>query len=364
MDFSAFTATVTDHRSATNQKYSLESLLFMIVVATCCGYCEDPEDIKDFVNLKLDWFKRFIPIERAPCRETLRAFISSVNPNELMNCFYRFTQDHCNHSTNDVIAIDGKTMRATHKNGKDALHMVSAWSCKNGITLACLRSKSKKNEVKAMQTIIQLFAGPQTTFTMDAMGCTKGIAKKIFQAEADYVLQLKDNQPYLKEAILQDFDEKEPGNIHIFEERDHLHGRQEYRKYAHFTLSDWIASKFKWEGLFSAVRVYRERNKQGSVSKTVAWYITSFNLLDGERCAKTIRGHWQIENNLHWRLDVILNDDRCRHDKDRAAENISMIRRLALNLYKQDKRKIRLKSKMARAVLDDQYREQVILGFY
>ena len=360
MNIQAYASLITDHRQDINKKYSLDSLVLMLITAVLCDQCESPEDIRDFVNYNIDWFHKWTGLTKAPSRETIRSFICCLNPDEILNCFKQFIQDQDFDFDGDAIAIDGKSMRATHVNGKDALHLVSAWSSKHSITLSCLASQTKKNEVRSMERLVHLFAKKSIVFTMDAMGCTKGIAGMIREKKADYVLQLKGNQSYLKSAIEELLGNNDSNQMSHFYQKESHHGRKEIREYFHFLVPSWISKLFKWDGLHSAIYVQSTRTINGKSTISDAWYISSLQDLNAEKTSDYIRSHWQVENNLHWVLDVIFRDDQCRFDKDVGAHNISLLRRLVHNIYLKDGTKRRLKTKIAQARYDERYREKLL----
>ncbi|UZE95123.1 ISAs1 family transposase [Alkalimarinus alittae] len=213
-----------------------------------------------------------------PCAETLRFFIACIKPNELIKGFEAFVNPLNSAAEGDVIAIDGKTMRGTRHGVFDALHVVSAWSKNQGITLAALESKGKSNEIKTVPELLELIDVKGATITTDAMGCQRAIVAKIRDGQDDYVLQLKNNQEnLLKEIKAYHHKLEREGYANTkyeqFEEIDKGHGRLEIRGYQHFELSDWVSCKDAWSGAQSVVRVERSRSTAKGESTEVAWYL-------------------------------------------------------------------------------------------
>ena len=284
----------------------------------------------------------------------------------LAGSFGVFIEDNDLASQGDSIAIDGKTMRGTKKGGGDAIHAISAWSNQHGITLAMLESEGKKNEIKTIPKVIDCLEPKGAIITTDAMGCQKEIAAKIVEKEGDYALQLKGNQGKLFEEVKAyhhvlertEFDGVQYEN---FEEIDKGHGRLEVRKYTQFEITDWVSEAENWKSLNSIIKADRSRIIDGETRNETSWYISSL-AINAERAAKAVRGHWGVENSLHWRLDVIFNDDECSLHSGSGAINMAIIKRICMNLLSKDDTVKRLKHKVMAAAIDDSFREKVLFG--
>ncbi len=364
MNISACTASIRDPRQGINQKHSLESLLLIVFSSIISGY-DSPNSMSNFAAMKLDWLQKHTDIESAPCAETLRLLLACIRPRDLIEGFTTFVSSLQGESTGDVISLDGKTMRGTRHNGREAIHVISAWSQSRGLTLCALESEGKKNEIKTLPKLIDRIEVKNATITIDAMGCQKEIAKKIIEKEADYFLQLKGNQQGLLEEI-QAFHHKlerdgyEENKTSYFEEANKGHGRLEIRKYQHFELTDWVDKAKPWSGLSSAVRVERHRSSNKGESKEVSWYISSRSP-DAKHAAKAIRGHWEIENKLHWRLDVTFKEDDCQLHS--AGLNIATIKRHCMNLLTlNDQSKKGMKHRVMGCAINDKYREKMLFS--
>jgi predicted transposase YbfD/YdcC len=360
---------VTDPRKDVNKKYSLESLIAIIFSSVISGYSAVEEMVK-FAHMKLAWLQRHVDLDKVPSAETLRILLCAINPHELVECFQEFIKINDYDFSDDSIAIDGKTMRGTARKGLSAIHMISAWSSKHGLTLSVIESKGKQNEIETIPDVIDSLCVENATITVDAMGCQTEVAKKITESNNDYILQLKNNQKGLLEEI-KAFHHKIEREKYcdvswdFFEEIDKGHGRIEIRKYSQFEINDWVENKDNWENLNSVVKVDRTRIIADKETTETSWYISSRNI-DAAACAKSIRSHWQVENPLHWRLDVVFNDDKYDLYSANGAKNMAIIKRFCMNLLDQTqlniRRKCGLKSKIMAAAIDDNFRELALFG--
>lgn len=360
MNFNSITAHITDPRDSKNQKYSLASLLLIVFSSAISGY-DSIDDMREFAHMKLQWLQRYVDIERVPCAETLRYFLASVSAKELIKGFEAFVRE----TSGDIISIDGKTMRGSRNSRFDALHILSAWSQNHGLTLAALKSEGKKNEIKTIPKLLELLDINEATITLDAMGCQHEIAKDIIQRKGHYILQVKNNQKTLNAEIQAYYHkcqrESFVGCEHAsFEETDKGHGRIEIRNVHQVLLNSWADKCTQWPGAQSIICVERTRIINDKTTCERSWFLSSHHL-DASKLARAIRGHWQIENNLHWQLDVTLNEDR--YSNNSAAEAMALIKRFCLNLLKiNDTSKRRVKQRIVAAALDDDYRSKILLS--
>ena len=366
MEIDRIVSIISDPRKDKNRKYSLQELVLIIFSSVISGYYE-PDEMADFARLKLDWLRKFAPFEfRTPSHETLRYFLCAVKPSELIECFKRFVEHYSVSSQENVISIDGKTMRGTDVAGESGIHVISAWSHENGITLAALESEGKKNEIKMIPRLIDMLDVEGVTITTDAIGCQKEIAQKIIDSKNHYVLQLKKNhkhlyaeiEAYYHKLLREDFADTDCSTYETIEKG---HGRIEVRKYTQFVLSDWVEGREEWSGLSSVIRVERTRIISEEESLETSWYLSSLSV-DVLKSAKAIRAHWGIENGLHWCLDVIFEDDVCGMHSGWGPMNLSLIKRYCMNLLKLDSSKKRLKRKVMMAAMSDDYRQGALFG--
>jgi predicted transposase YbfD/YdcC len=273
-------------------------------------------------------------------------------------------------SGGQVVAIDGKTLRRSFDaaSSKAAIHMVSAWATANHISLGQVVTDAKSNEITAIPKLLHILEIQGCLVTIDAMGCQREIAQQIVKAKADYVLAVKDNQPKLHEAIHEFFaqhleDDCESIPCRRYESHEKGHGRLDDRYYYLAKLPDDFPLKEKWPGLKAigmAVRV--TEHTSGKQSDDVRYYISS-RYLSGKKFAAAVRGHWGVENSLHWQLDVTFGEDQSRLRKGHADANFSLLRRTALSLLKNNKiEKVGVKNKRLCAAWDDSYRLKVLCG--
>ncbi len=359
------TANLTDPRKKTNQRYTLNSLVLIIFSSVISGY-DSAEEMAEFAKLKIDWLRKFVDLKSTPCAETIRYLLCAIVPSELIKCFELFIQENNIDCDGDIISVDGKTMRRTRTNEHDALHIVSAWSNKHGITLSMLESKGKKNEIKTIPKLLDIVDIKQAIVTTDAMGCQKRIASKIVGKKGDYVLQLKGNQGKLFEEIKAlhhrlhrtNYDGVE---VDIYEEVDKGHGRLETRKYTHLPVTSWVSGTDDWEELNTFVMVERMRESNKGIQKETSWYISSLDI-NAKRIAHAVRSHWGVENPLHWRLDVVFDEDKCALHSGSGPLNMGIVKRFCMNLLSKDSTIKRMKHRVMAASIDDSFREKVLFG--
>jgi predicted transposase YbfD/YdcC len=272
-----------------------------------------------------------------------------------------------------VVSLDGKTVRASFDRATELspVHLVSAWCSQNGgLVMGQLKTESKSNEITAIPELLKLLAIKGCIVTIDAMGCQTQIAKQIVEQEGDYLLTLKRNHKKTYHAVATHFHDHIEHNLtwrddhSFFDAFDTSHGRTVRRRV--WSVSDLspIAALDKWEGLHSivAVETIRQAYRQAEVTRDYRFYLSSL-VRSAQEFASLIRQHWDIENTLHWSLDVTFNEDRCRIRKDNAPENMAALRRLALNLLRQNRSKsISLRQKRLLCSLDEDYLLQAISG--
>lgn len=363
MDIEACTLHIKDPRNEKNRVYSLDSLLFLVFSSVLSGY-DSVDSIVEFGQLKLGWLQKYVHLPRVPSRETLRFLIACLKAEELIRGFEAFISlNNCRQ--NDIISIDGKSMRGTATNGAEALHVLSAWSKRSGITLCALASSGKKNEIKTVPKLLDNLQLKGATVSTDAMNCQRDIAAKIIAGGGDYVLPLKANQNALFEEV-KAYEHKvnreqfEGCPHEVFEEVDKGHGRVEVRTYTHILLNDWVSKKSHWAGARSIVKVDRTRDTKGQKQQESSWYLSSLDI-NARHAAEAIRGHWEVENNLHWRLDVIFKEDAYRSNN--CGLNMGIIKRFCMNLLTlNDTSKRRMKHKVMASAIDDDYRAKILLN--
>lgn len=361
-------SSLEDPRVERNKKHLLLDIIILTVCAVISG-AEGWESIEQFGEDKLDWLRKWIPLANGiPSHDCIARVISRILPAQMTDCFIAWTQSVAQITEGEVVAIDGKTARHSYnrKDNLGAIHMVSAWASKAGMSLGQVKTEAKSNEITAIPILLQMLEIKGCIITIDAMGCQTEIATQIIEKQADYVLAVKDNQKRLHEAIVDFFDEAKAANnpelcqLQQYEETGAGHGRVETRRFYLSTCLDTLPDAQRWKGLKSIGMVESERTVEGKTSIERRHYICS--LSDIEPFAHAVRAHWRVENSLHWVLDVTFREDDSRIRTGYAPENFNIIRQLSINLLKRESSKLSLKRKRFRASLSDQFREDIIFA--
>ena len=356
-----------DPRSNRNQRHKLFDIFSIAICAILCG-ANDWVKVASFAQRKKQWLETFLELPNGvPSHDTFDRVFRLVDPNEFEKRFLAWTRLVADLLPGEVVAIDGKTLRGSHdkKNGKTAIHCVSAFASGNQLVLGQLVTEEKSNEITAIPKLLETLAISGCLVTIDAMGCQKAIAEKIIDGGADYLLALKGNQSsladevenFFTQATAADFDGVE--HVHyLFQEKNR--GRQEQREVWVSSDIDWLPMLKDWKSLRSIMMIKTERIVDGKAQQESRLYICSLHY-DAPELEKAAREHWAIENTCHWVLDVTYQEDKSRVRKGYGAENLSRLKRLTLNLLMQDKTsKASIATKRFEAALDDQYREQLL----
>lgn len=263
----------------------------------------------------------------------------------------------------EIIAIDGKTSRGSHnrRNGQYPLHLVSAWACEQGLVLGQLSTAEKSNEIEAIPRLLNMISIENSIVTIDAMGCQKAIAIQIRKQKADYILTLKDNHPTLSELAQYAMKLAESktfeGTPYLRQiEKVKAHGRQKTRRYTLLSCNKKLIRNAKWPGLQSIGMVEVKRTVNYETTKSVRFFVTSLSYRQMADFMRGVRNHWNIEINLHWSLDVSFDDDLNRTRTGNAQENLSIIKRIALNMLKKEKTaKCGISAKRKKVAWDNNY---------
>jgi predicted transposase YbfD/YdcC len=355
-----------DPRDDKNKKHQLMDILFLVIAAVISG-AEGWEAIETFGEEKLEWLRKYFPFANGvPSHDCIRMVLISLSPKALQGCFARWMQAVVEVANGEVVAIDGKTLRRSFERaeGLGAIQMVSAWAKRNGVSLGQVKTDEKSNEISAIPALLALLELRGCIVTLDAMGCQREIAEKIREQGADYVLAVKKNQKELHQAIEDYFETAQQAGyravpLERLEEVDSGHGRVEVRRYQLVPDLSTLPKPEQWKDLQGIARVEGERHLGDRVSTEVRYYITSFGQ-DVGRLAEAVRGHWGIENSLHWVLDVTFREDDSRLRAGYGAENFAVIRHIALNLLKREPSKGSLKRKRYKAALNNEFRSNVL----
>jgi len=349
-------------------------LIDILVIAVCTLLCagESFNDMEDFGHAKHDWFKTFLTLRNGiPSHDTFNRVFAALDPKAFLDCFLRWTQSLRQAVAQEIVALDGKALRRALNADQSVQYVVSAWAESNGLVLGQLKVSNKSNEITALPELLRVLELSGCIVTMDAMGCQKKIAKEIIEADADYVLALKGNhetvheevKTFLEDAVVQTAQPRPLGakpspaaaTLAVLETVEKDHGRLETRRYYQSAELDWFADRAKWAGLQSVGMVEATRETGGKRTVERRYYLSSLPL-GVETFARAVRGHWGVENKLHWVLDVCFREDQSRARAGYAAENLATLRRLALNLLKREKTKRRgIKGKQLNAGWDHAY---------
>jgi predicted transposase YbfD/YdcC len=356
------------------QSWKIEHKLFDILLLTVCAViagAEGWEDIEEFGKERLDWLRQYGDFEQGiPVHDTIARVISQINPKQFQKSFLNWMAD-CHEATRgDVIAIDGKTVRRSFDKSKKqgAIHMVSAFSTANKVVLGQLKTEAKSNEITAIPELLNLLEIKGCIVTIDAMGCQKEIAKSILEREADYLLAVKGNQGKLEAAFGKHFPLSSLSHYQgdYYNTEENGHGRTEQRLHlVSDVFGDFVDLSFEWPGLQTlgvAISFRQEGDNIQQKEMSVRYYISSAKLTAKE-FAQAIRAHWQIEVQLHWKLDVGMREDECRIRRGDAAENLAGVRHVAMNLLSNEKTlKAGIKRKRLKAALSPDYLSRVLAG--
>ena len=354
-------AVIPDPRVQGRTDYSLTEILVMAVCAVLSG-ADSFTEIALWSEIRQEWLRRYLKLEHGiPSHDTFGRVFSLLDSKEFEKGFRRWVGCLLPALAEEpLIAIDGKTLRRSGGLGGSCLHLVSAFCTEVGLVLGQVKTKEKSNEKTAIPELLDTLKLKGATVSIDAMGTQPNIAARIRQRGGDYVLAVKDNQQKLHEAITEFFDTAQQEhwrgvNYATFETIEKDHGRIETRRYWVVDHVDSLPHSERWEGLrtFGIVEATRERQGRSSTERRA--YISSMPL-DAKRFARSVRTHWEIENRLHWCLDVVFNEDQIRARVKNAAQNLAVIRRIALNLLRQDKKtKVGLKAKRFIAANSETY---------
>jgi predicted transposase YbfD/YdcC len=352
--------------------YLVEHRLLDIIALTICGVicgADSWVEIEAYGHSKTDWLQSFLALPNGiPSHDTIRRLFTMLEPASLQSCFANWVKSIAELSDGEVVAIDGKCVRRSYDNGKGqgAIHMVSAWASENRLVLGQVKVDSKSNEITAIPKLLEILDLQGCIVTIDAMGAQTTIAEQIIEQGADYILSLKGNQGDLHQDVEQLFDwalkTQFKDILHEFHlSLDKGHGRIEIRRHYLLGSVEYLLNAERWCGLKRIGMIESERRIEGKPTTLERrYYLLS---LDGDvqRFATAVRSHWGIENQLHWCLDVAFDEDQSRIRAGHAAENMTLIRKIALNLLTQEaSAKVGKKAKRLKAGWDNDYLLKVL----
>lgn len=332
-----------DHRHPRNRRHLLVDVIILSVCGVIVG-CSGPTAIAQWAQAKADWLKQLLELPHGiPSRDCIRRVLSLLKPEAFQQCFQSWiaslVAERAEGET--LIAIDGKTARRSHdaKNGLGPLHLVSAWASAHGLSLGQVATAEKSNEITAIPELIERIDVKGAVVTIDAIGCQKQIAEQILQAGGDYVLAVKDNPPTLHQAIQEVFSDAHQAALRKMPHREHStaersHGRRDERHYVLAKLPKDSPLKDQWPGAAAAGMAVRLTTARDGATTGDERYFVCSCFPSGRRFADAVRGHWSIENSLHWVLDVTFDEDQSRTRNRCMADNLAWLRRFAVSLLK------------------------------
>lgn len=360
-------ATLPDPRVHRTRVHSLEAILFLCLCAVICG-ANDPVSIERFGKARKEFLARFVDLAGGiPSHDTIGRVLAKLSPNALEAMFAQWMRVVATATDHEVIAIDGKTLRrAVDKaRGGAFVHMVSAWSTANGVVIGQVATSEHSNEITAIPRLLELLELKNCLVTIDAIGCQTEIVDAIVARGGDYLISVKDNQPKLNAAVTATFDaalseNRWPKGSHAMSEES-SHGRTEVRRCWVLKVDASFPERDRWKGLAKIVYVERESTIAGKKSVGMRLFITSRASLTAKEALAAVRSHWQVENKVHWTLDVAFREDESRLRAENAAENLAVVRHTALNLLRSVKgSKVGIKNRRLEAGWSEEFLMKVL----
>lgn len=360
---------LADPRMDRQKRHCLMDILFISICAVICG-ATSFVDMHDFGCAKEEWLRSHLGLKNGiPSHDTFRRVFSLLDPDGFRRCFMSWTESMSEATGRDIIAFDGKTLRGSFDSatGLNAVHVMNAWSSENDFCVGQMKVDGKSNEITAMPALMKLMDIRASVVTADALNCQKNIASQIIEQSGDYVLALKSNHPSMHEDVKLFFEDAFSEGFEVpckkHECNDWGHGRIENRKYWAVNVEqlDWFTHKKDWRKLKTIACVESRRRLRGTESIERRYFISSLDNID--IIAKSIRHHWNVENKLHWVMDVDFDEDGCRVRTDHGPQNFALIRQIAHNLIKQESsKKVSVRRKIKKAGWDNDFLTAILLG--
>jgi len=350
-------AVISDPRDNRGKRYLLLDLLIMVIYGVLNGY-DDFDNMADFLKQKESYFQNLLLIEKTPSHDCLSDLFAMLEPKEFMEIFIEWIRELVEVRTGALIALDGKAIKSARDkiNGGNTPYILSAYLSEIGISIGQVEVDKKSSELKSIPELLKLIDIKGCYVTIDAVGTHEDIARAIVGKQGHYVLKVKNNQKILRKDLQSYFKENIGKSTKIMFETtsfEQNHGREEHREYYISYDVDCITNKGKWDtvGSIGMVRVYRKVKDELEIKDH--YYIMDAQIRM-EMFIKSTRNHWNIECGLHWRLDVILNEDRSTNKVGHSISNLSIVRKIVFNLVKLDNSfgNISFQKKLTRYKLD------------
>lgn len=346
---------LADPRSGNAALHDFHELL---MIALCCVLCggQGAVDMAVFAEAKEPFLRSFLTLANGlPSHDTFSLLFRNLDPDQFRDAFQRFMAQF-SEPLQGVVAIDGKVLRRSfdRASGKSALHMVSAWGSEQRLVLAQIATEAKSNEITAVPKLLKMLTLKGAIVTADALNCQRNIAAQIVEQKGDYALALKANQETLYDDVVLLLNDPEAKVTTAQPVVEADHGRIETRTATVSTEIDWLEKQHQWPGLKAIGKVVRVRQTADKTTTETAYYLLS-NALSPERFNQVVRQHWGIENSLHWRLDMVMNEDQDRTRMGHGPENLAVLRHMAINAMQKEGSKGSLRGKFKRAGWDDDY---------
>jgi predicted transposase YbfD/YdcC len=358
--------TLKDPRRRHRRLHPLADILVIALCAVIAG-AQDWQEIATFGQKRRDWLRRFLRLPHGiPSHDTFERVFDRLDPQAFQACFRQWVEAISAALRIKHVAIDGKTLRGSGSAKLGPLHLVSAWATAQRLTLGQVAVDAKSNEITAVPALLELLELHGAWVTIDALGCQKEIAHTIRQRGGDYVLTVKDNQPQLLEDIQRSFERAFDTDFAGMEHDTYTaeargHGRHERRCYTVLHDTNGLRQRQEWADLTTIGICTNERTVQGVTTTEVRYFIGS-KKASAKTYGTALRNHWQIENCLHWQLDVTFGEDHNRVTHRRAAENLALLRRLTLSLLQAHPAKLSMAKKRFAAALDPDFLEEILRG--
>jgi predicted transposase YbfD/YdcC len=364
-DLISLFGSMPDPRLDRKKLHQLGDILAIAILAVICG-AESWVEIEEFGIAREEWLQQILELPNGiPSHDTFNRVFSLIDPEEFEKLFVEWVESISGKLCGQI-AIDGKVVSGSENRNKkqELLWIVSAWASDLDLVLSHTRVKNKSNEITAIPKLLETLHIKGCIISIDAMGCQKEIAQNLIEKQAEYVLAVKGNQGRLHDEMRNFFDQAESVDFEYVSHDRHKsyeenRGRQEERTLYVTEDIDWLPTKDAWKGLRSLVCLVSKRNIGGKESVERRYYISSL-AANAQSHVKAIRNHWGIENKQHWILDVGFHEDQCRIRDKVSGKNFATLRRLALNLLKQNPKKGGIKRKRLRAGWDEKYLAEII----